>query len=342
MRKTRTIAAIAGTAGLVFLALSSQPAATQEPDDQGFELHRAVPYVTRGEEELLADIYVPEAEGPLPAVLMVHGGAWTTGNRQMMFLHASRLVGRGYVVMSIDYRLAPEHPFPAQIEDCQEAVRWLRTHAEEYKVDPECIAGYGYSAGGHLVCLLGMMDTPTELPPGVEAAESEEDGEEAAAETLAESDEAAEVSTRLQAVVAGGAPCDFTRIPEDSEVLAYWLGGSREQVPDTYRQASPALFASEGDPPVFFFHGEKDLLVWRESPRSLQRRLLRLGITSPMHLVPAAGHMGAFFDEGAVEAAGDFLDEVLLGIPSEEAAPAESEDPPAAAAADEAEPATAD
>ena len=107
----------------------------------------------------------------------------------------------GYAACSINYRLAPKYPFPAQIDDCKSAVRWLRSHAEKYKIDPARIGGFGYSAGGHLVALLGVTDRSDGL-----------EGPDATADSP---------STRLQCVVAGGAPCDFRALPADSSRLAY-------------------------------------------------------------------------------------------------------------------------
>ena len=137
-----------------------------------------------------------------------------------------RLVEHGYVACSIDYRLAPKHPFPAQIDDCKAAVRWLRCHAKEFKMDAARIGGYGYSAGGQLVALLGVTDRNDGL-----------EGPDATADSP---------STRLQCVVAGGAPCDFRSMPADSIGLAYWLGGSRAEKPLAYQQASPLQFRHGG------------------------------------------------------------------------------------------------
>ena len=124
--------------------------------------------------------------------------------------------------------------FPAQIYDCQAAVRWLRANAAKYKIDPDRIGGYGYSAGGHLVALLGALDDDDFREPGLPADAP---------------------SARLQVVVAGGAPCDFRALPADSKRLAYWLGGTPAEKPDAYRDASPANYVTADDPPMFFFHG---------------------------------------------------------------------------------------
>ena len=103
--------------------------ATDESTTGKYEMLANIPYVTRGEQPLRMNLYVPEGEGPFPAVMLVHGGAWRMGNRWHMHSVAQKLASRGYTVASISYRFAPAHRFPAQLEDCADAVRFLRkTH----------------------------------------------------------------------------------------------------------------------------------------------------------------------------------------------------------------------
>ncbi len=260
--------------------------------DEKLDVVRDVTYATRGEQDLRADIYVPRGDGPFPGVLMVHGGGWMSGAKWHMARHALTMAENGYTVVSIQYRLAPLDKFPAQIEDCKEAVRWMRRNAETYKIDPSRIAGYGYSAGGHLVCLLGVTDAAA----GLEGLAAEEKDAP---------------STRLQAVVAGGAPCNFEYIPAESNALAFFLGGSRREKPEAYRLASPTSFVSKDDPPVFFFHGEDDQLVPRISPEALIKQLHGVGVRTEMYVVPGKGHITAFLDEQARLKALKFLDDVL-------------------------------
>src|SRR3954468_11590862 len=164
-------------------------------------------FVERESGPLAADVYRPHGPGPFPGILVVHGGAWRMGARADFATIAHGLAERGYTAVAIDYRLAPTYKFPAQIYDCQAAVRWMRSHASELKIDPARIGGFGYSAGGHLVALLGTLDDKQLREPGLAANAP---------------------SSRLQAVVAGGAPCDFRSLPGDSERIAFWLGGTRD------------------------------------------------------------------------------------------------------------------
>jgi acetyl esterase/lipase len=167
----------------------------------------------------------------------------------------------------------------------------MRDNAVKYRIDPTRIAGYGFSAGGHLVALLGTSDKTDGLEgPGAKA-------------------DAA--STRLQCVVAGGAPCDFRLLPPDVKILSYWLGGTRREKPDAYAKASPATHISKDDPPTFFFHGENDRIVPKLSPTLMAAAMKTAGIHVEFYTVPGASHVRAFFDATAAQRAFVFLDEQL-------------------------------
>jgi len=256
-----------------------------------FDLVRDVEYAKRDESPLKADVYVPHGPGPFPGVLVVHGGAWMAGSKLTMRRPAELLAEHGYTAVNINYRLAPGAPFPAQIEDCKSAVRWMRRNAEKFKMDSSRVGGLGYSAGGHLVALLGTTDPSA----GLEGADVGTDAP----------------STRLQAVVAGGAPCDFRVLREDSPRLSYWLGGTRAEKPKAYELASPATFCSPDDPPMLFYHGELDSLVPIDSPRAMVVKLTEVGVSARLLTVPKAGHRAARFDETPLLEGIKFLDEKL-------------------------------
>ena len=107
--------------------------------------------------KLKLNVFVPKGDGPFPAVLVVHGGAWRAGSRTQLTMYAKSLARRGFSCFAINYRLAPKHKSPAQIEDCRDAVRWIRRNAADYRTDPGRIGAIGYSAGGHLVSLLAQL-----------------------------------------------------------------------------------------------------------------------------------------------------------------------------------------
>jgi acetyl esterase/lipase len=249
-------------------------------------------YVERDSGPLKADLYVPKGDGPFPTFIVVHGGAWASGTKAQLAGVARGLAERGYTTAAISYRLAPQDTFPAQIHDCQAAVRWLRTNAAKFKVDPDRIGGYGYSAGGHLVALLGALDdddfreeqVPKDAP-----------------------------SARLQVVVAGGAPCDFRMLPSDSQRLAYWLGGTPGDKPEAYRQASPATYVTSDDPPMFFFHGGADEIVPIRSPKQMVEKLKEAGVDVEFYEIPEAGHMRAVVEGTSVQKALTFAGRHLNG-----------------------------
>ncbi len=262
----------------------------------GFEVSYGEVYADRSSGSLKADVYLPEGDGPFPGVVLVHGGAWYMGSRHNMAWCARRLARVGFTAVSISYRLAPEHKFPAQLEDCKSAVRWMRANAERLKMDPERIGGFGYSAGGHLVALLGATGEA-----------GQEEGK--AGDTAA--------SSRLQAVAAGGAPCEFRFLPADLNLLTYWLGGTRRAAADAYRLASPTVFASADDPPMVFWHGSKDRTVPIASAQAMVRALQAVGGSAELHVVEGKGHTQAFFDGEAFDNCVRFLSETLEHDPHE-------------------------
>jgi acetyl esterase/lipase len=251
----------------------------------------AVTYAELESGSLKADVYVPRGEGPFPGVLVVHGGAWKMGNRWQLGGVAQLLAERGFTAVAISYRLAPQYKFPAQIDDCKAAVRWMRSNAATWKIDPEHIGGFGYSAGAHLVSLLGTTGP--------------EDGLEGVA------DATKLPSTRLQAVAAGGAPCDFRPLPDDEDFLAFWLGGSRGELPEQYRRASPAAFITADDPPFFFFHGENDELVPLVSPKQMREELAAVGVSAELYTAPKLGHIACGMDRGSIDRSIAFLEQQL-------------------------------
>jgi acetyl esterase/lipase len=277
------------SASLLLFALARICPAAEPPID----ILRNQVFVERDSGPLSADVYRPHGAGPFPAMLVVHGGAWRMGARADFAVIAKCLAEHGYTAVAIDYRLAPTYKFPAQIYDCQAAVRWMRSHASELKIDPTRIGGFGYSAGGHLVALLGTLDDNELREPGLPANAP---------------------SARLQVVVAGGAPCDFRVLPGDSDRVAFWIGGTRDQMPNEYRNASPASFITADDPPMYFFHGQQDLLVPVQSPTEMVKSLKAAHVTAEMCVVKDAGHIQALFDRGALDHGLAFADKYLKTV----------------------------
>lgn len=275
---------------MMYFILCSVAAAlpvVDETSEEGYSVQEKIVYSKVGDRELLLDAYVPRDEGQHPAVLVVHGGAWRSGNRHQLRHYAVSLARMGFVCFAIDYRLAPEHKFPAQIEDCRAAVRWIRQHADDFHADAAKLGAIGYSAGGHLVSLLGATGEPP-------------------------SDKNGNVDTRLQAVVAGGAPTDFRWFPDDGDWASFWMGGNLKQVPEKFKAASTAAFIDKDDAPMFFFNGTKDRLVPLVWTKPCFDALKAAGVKTELHTIDGAGHLQAAADETTLRKAFTFLKTELM------------------------------
>ncbi len=270
------------TASLLAGCSSPAPSATSAGHVRtGFSKQPEVIYTPAGWPAALpADIYLPKGTGPWPAVLLIYGGNWNADDhRWQMRLLARKLAGRGYVVMNAAYRGAPKFPYPAPVDDLQEALRWLRAHAGEYRLQPDRIATYGFSAGGHLAALLGMRAGVAEV--------------------------------RVQAVVAASAPSDLMLF-SGGEILPRFLGATLAEKPDLYRAASSVTHATSDDPPVFLYHGTDDQTVSPEHSKVFKGALDRAGVRNELHWVEGRGHASMLIFNGPAEAAAiNFLDAVL-------------------------------
>lgn len=225
--------------------------------------------------EITADLFRPDDEAVYPLVIVIHGGAWSAGDKWQVGDHSRELAQAGFVALAINYRLAPAHPLPAQIEDCRFALHWAVAQAVKWRADAKRVCLWGYSAGGHLSALLAT-DPQAADPP-------------------------------ICAVVAGGAPCDFEFVPGESGALAHVFGGTPAEVPDVYQQASPTTHVTSKSPPFFFFHGEKDVLVPAASSQRMHHRLREAGVESDYHMVPKRGHLLTFIDFKSRRLAIEFL-----------------------------------
>jgi acetyl esterase/lipase len=250
------------------------PAGAQQPAQANVLLERNIVFAKGGDSELRLDLAMPnDKEGPFPAIVCIHGGGWVGGKRGDMATTIGVLAARGYVAISPDYRLAPGGRFPAPVEDCKAAVRWLRAHAKAYKVDPNRIGVMGSSAGGHLACMLGVTDRA--------------DGLEG---TGGNPDE----SSRVQAVASFFGPTDLTRpvFTKDAQEnnLVPLLGGTLTEQPEAYRRASPIRYVNKNAPPFLFLHGSEDRIVPLEQSREMAARLQQAGVSARVEVVEGEGH----------------------------------------------------
>lgn len=232
-----------------------------------------VPYHTIDGITLLAELIRPEPlpAAPMPAIIYIHGGAWRMGDRTDN--RSAFLAEQGFFTVSIDYRLSQQAIFPAQIEDAKAAVRWLRSQAAQYKVDPLRIGVWGHSAGAHLASLLGTTGHLDSLAdPGLKL----------------------EPSSRVQAVVALSGPSDFLEMGgwhEDADSPeAQLVGGQIRERLDMVRQANPITYARADAPPFLLVHGQQDKIVPINQSELLAQALQASGNNVTFVAIPAAGH----------------------------------------------------
>jgi acetyl esterase/lipase len=272
----------------------------QIPDD--LELVPNVTYGTGGERPLQLSILRPKSppSTPMPVVVFIHGGGWRGGSKQGGIRNLIPLAKRGYFCASIDYRLSGEAIFPAQIEDCKCAIRFLRAKAEDYHLDADRIGVWGSSAGGHLVALLGTAGDAKDL-----------EGKGGRSQ----------YSSRVQAVCDWFGPTDFLHYHVDGEpnehadgAVAQLLGGPVSEKKELAAKASPVNYVTKDDPPFLIMHGDRDLLVPLRQSEMLRDALQKVGVEATLKVVKDAGHglQGPDVDRGALlETVLQFFDRTL-------------------------------
>jgi acetyl esterase/lipase len=288
-------------------AQKPQPKRAAVPAD--FVADYDVKYVPNGDPAQELDIYFPEkrAEKPQPLLVWVHGGGWTAGSKtQVPYLNE---LARGYIVASIEYRFSQKALFPAQIQDCQAAIRWLRANARKYNIDPSQIGVGGASAGGHLAALLGTSG-----------------GKHAFAPIGGNEDQ----SDRVQAVCDIFGPTNFWTVikqaEEDKDVknIFKWnngdpysklIGAKLGEDKEKCVAVSPVQYVSKESPPFLILHGDRDTLVPYAQSVELADLLARAGVEVTLQRLPGAGHGGPAFGLPAVARLVDaFFDKHLKGV----------------------------
>jgi acetyl esterase len=217
---------------------------------QQVTVRRDIRYAEHDGVPLLLDAWLPEGPGPHAAVVVVHGGRFRTGDKSLT--PAEDLAEAGYAAFSVNYRLAPEHPFPAALWDLRSAVRWIRDHADEYDVDPEVIWTMGGSAGGHLAALLATVgEGPVDR------------------------------GSRVAAAVSLSGPMDMPRwLQGGSPVVTDFLGCTDPVGPaclETAHEASPVAHVDPTDPPMFLANGTDEIIaLWHAT--TMAEALRREGV----------------------------------------------------------------
>lgn len=258
---------------LFSLALApSLQAAPQVPESVAWE--EGIEYSNPGDTPLQLNMARPKnGTGPFPAVLCIHGGGFRAGKRESYDALCVKLAERGYVAVTITYRLAPQHKFPAAVHDTKAAVRWLRSNASKYRINADKIGVTGGSAGGHLAQFLGVTANVPQF---------EGTGGNVGA------------SSRVTCVVNVYGPSDFTQSYGKSvdahEVLPLWFGGNLETARALHVQGSPLYWVTPNAAPTLCIHGTEDKYVAHEQAVWLVDRLQAATVEAELLTLPGAGH----------------------------------------------------
>lgn len=207
---------------------------------------------------LFLDVVRPAHEDICPIILAVFGGGWCSGDRQTLGAASHRLARAGFIVVTIDYRLAPEYPYPIACQDIKTAVQWIIDHANEFAGDASRLGAYGVSSGGHLVALL-----------------------------------ASEVNTPLSCTVCWGGPMDLRRDPVTYPYRSYplaFMGTCIHDDPALYEQVSPLCRLSPNTPPILLLHGGNDQVVPIDQCRHMAERAKEIGAAVTILELPGAPH----------------------------------------------------
>ncbi len=296
------------------LAFAEPPRPAPKPVQvpAGVRLERDLAYVPDGDEAQKLDLYLPEVapEKPLPLIVHIHGGGWQAGSK--FPCPVAGMVLKGYAVASVEYRFSQKAKFPAQIQDCQAAIRWLRAKAASYSINPEKVGVIGGSAGGHLSALVATAGGTSAFPP-IGGNEDQSD--------------------RVQAVCDIYGPADFTKVvqqaAEDRNVRNIFqfnlqkdpyssLIGVPLETTEKSRAVSPVTYISEDDPPVLILHGTHDALVPYAQSVQFAGALKAKGVPVWLQTLPGGGHGGPGFGKPAVhQLTQSFFDKFLKGAPVE-------------------------
>ena len=231
----------------------------------GIEVRNDIEFARPGGEPLLMDVHIPPGPGPHAAVILVHGGGWSAGSKQANFIQPlfGPLDESGLAWFSIDYRLAPKHPYPAAVRDVEESIRYIKAHAKEFRIDPKRLALMGESAGGHLVALVATRATP---------------------------------ETKVAAVVPFYGAFDLEALlaprKEVSKGMTGFLGitDMSEKSRAVLREASAATYVKKGLPPFLLIHGTKDEAVPYDQSVKFNAQLKAVGVKTEFYTVENGIH----------------------------------------------------
>src|ERR1700742_1952642 len=252
---------------------------------KGTVLYGNIPYANDTLKKHLLDIYLPPTgKNSYPVVIWIHGGAWMSNDKyaDMGYMKNTLkgFIDSGYAVASIDYRWSTTAIFPAQIQDCNQAVEFLYQNAAKYKLDGNRIALIGFSAGGHLASLLGLSNNNEvkDFYPGGK-----------------------KPHFKIKLVLDFYGPADFLALTgaeasDPKSSVSLLLGGTIADRTKLAKKASPVTYIDKNDPPFLIVQGEKDESVNPQQSIALSSKLKQAGVKNDLIIVPGAPHYGVMFD----------------------------------------------
>ncbi len=257
---------------------------------------RDLEYARVADKPLQLDLYLPAKTTPPPPLLIyVHGGAWRSGTKSDVPILP--LLEKGYAIASVEYRLTPEAPFPANVHDLKSAIRYLRAKASEHGYDPKRFIIVGSSAGGHLAALVGVSNGHKELEGKVGKFLNQSSDVQAIVSFYG----AANLQTILKQSTSHGLE---VRVP----ALQLLLGGQPEEKPDLAKTASPVAQMDKNDPPLLLIHGDKDPQMPIEQSYELQAAYEKLKLPVQFEVIHGGLHGGReFYDKERMELVEQFL-----------------------------------
>lgn len=284
------------------------PAArTQLP--RGVKLERDIAYVPDGDEAQILDLYLPEtpSEHPLPLIVHIHGGGWMGGSK--FPCPFASMAARGYAVTSVEYRFSQKAVFPAQIQDCQAAIRWLRSNSQKFHIDPDHVGAIGGSAGGHLSALVGTAGGRKAFPP-VGGNEDQSDRVQCVCDIFGPSN----FATVIHQAADDKNVKNIFKFNTPSDPYSSLIGVSLDSDPEKTAAVSPVHYVSEDSPPMLILHGTHDTLVPYAQSEELATALKAKGVNVWLQTLPGSGHGGAAFAKPEIiRLTQNFFDKHLKG-----------------------------
>jgi len=266
LRRAAIAAIVAALAALTTgsaVAGGTASAAPGQPPD--INVRRNLAYKKVGSTELKLDAYIPSGGGTRPGVMVIYGGGWVLGSKELSAPLARAVAEQGFVAFAMDYRLAPFHPYPAAVEDVQASVAWVRDHALDFGLDPARIGSIGGSAGGHLSAMLATLGHGPR-----------------------------DQGSRIQAAASWAGPMDLhpEQFGPDAQVYVHAFLGCVDEPcdPATIDAASPIAHVDPSDAPILLAQGEEDELVLPQQAVNMANALEGAGVDHQLLLLPNAGH----------------------------------------------------